>query len=163
MDVARASVWGAIVVVLVVSLASGPLVGAVEFTHASENDAPPGSGHARATVLSTPDSVALEKGEYGSGSYYLRVPDAVVRLEGVSGQPLLTYKLYIRELGYSRGTTHFLSPTSEGRMEVSLSTDAFAPDRIQQEQYRGELILRLRDDRGERTLAEKNVTVVVRG
>ncbi|MFB6221390.1 MAG: hypothetical protein ABEH90_08115 [Halolamina sp.] len=163
MDVSRASVWAAVVVVVGVTLASGPLIGAVQFTAASEADAPPGSGHARATVLSTPDSATLEKGEYGSGSYYLRIPDAVVRLADVSGQPLLSYQLYIRELGYSRATTHFLSPSNEGRMEVSLSSDAFAPEEIKEERYRGELILRLRDDGGERTLVEKNVTVAVRG
>lgn len=161
-DLARASVWTAVGLILAVTLVSGPLVGAVDLTHERENEAAPGSGSANATVVSVPDRVVLDKGAYGSGSYYLQVPDAVVNLTHVSSQPLLVYKLYIRELGYSHGTTHFLSPRNEGRMSVSLSRDALAPEEIQQDRYRGELLLLVRDDSGDQTLAAKNVTVLVR-
>lgn len=149
--------------ILAVTLVSGPLVGAVDLTPASRQEFAPGTGSADVTVRSVPDAARLERGEYGSGSYYLRVPDATLRIEDVRRQPILVYKIRIPALGYVRGTTTFLSPGDEGTLELELAPDALPPDEVDRERYRAELVIVLRGADGERVLHEADVTVEVTG
>lgn len=162
MDPERLAVVGVVATVLVVSLLSGPLVAGVDLSPTPTDDgAPPQTGNATVEVLSTPDSVRLEKGSFGSDApYTLVVPDATVRISNVTGGPLLVYKLRIPDLGYSRGTTHFLDASSAGTRSVGLEQTT-VDENLSKDQYRGELLLLLRGDGPERTLHRDNVTVEV--
>lgn len=163
MDEVEYVVAGTVAVIVLVTLVSGPLVGAVDFTdEPDETTFAPGSGEIDATVLSVPERALLEQGSYGSGAYYLRVPAATVDAERITGQPMLVYKIRIPELGYTRGTTHFLNSSNAGELTVTLSEGTIAPEQVDREQYDGELLLLTRSDAGERTLSRTNVTVEVR-
>jgi hypothetical protein len=162
MDWTEYVVAGTVALVLAVTLVSGPLVGAVDFTPDREQQSfSPGEGTIEATVVSVPSTVTLDRGSYGSGAYYLRVPDATVDIESISGQPMLIYKLRIPDLGYARGTTHFVDESHEGRRTVSLERATIEPGKIGREQYRGELLILVRTNGEDETNARRNVTVEV--
>lgn len=147
--------------ILAVTLVSGPLVPAMDFTQAAPERGAIGEGNATVEVLSAPDRAELARGSYGSGSYYLTVPDATVRLAGVTGKPMLVYELRLPERGYSRGTTHFLSAAQTGTYAVSLERDSWLPEEVEQDSYEGELVILLRNGNGDRTVYRGNVTVAV--
>lgn len=163
MDDTRVAVYAAVAIILGTTLVSGPLVGAVDFTTERDETFAPGSGSADVTVISTPERAQLDRGSFGSGAYYLRVPDATVRLDAVSGQPMLVYKIRIPDLGYTRGTTHFLDSGAEGRTAVSIEEDALDPEDIDRESYPGELVLLVRADGGDEVLYRGPITVDVTG
>lgn len=161
MDDARVAVYAAVALILGTALVSGPLVGAVDFTREREDTFAPGSGSADVSVVSTPERARLDRGSFGSGAYNLRVPDATVQIAAVSGQPMLVYKIRIPDLGYTRGTAHFLDSSSEGRMTVSIEEDALDPDDIDRDSYPGELVVLVRADGGDEVLYRGPVTVEV--
>lgn len=161
MDDARVAVYAAVAIVLGTALVSGPLVGAVDFTHERGETFAPGSGSADVSVVSTPERARLDRGSFGSGAYNLRVPDATVRITAVSGQPILVYKIRIPDLGYTRSTAHFLDSSSEGRTTVSIEADALDPDGIDRDSYPGELVVLVRADGGDEVLYRGPITVEV--
>ncbi|WP_338728132.1 hypothetical protein [Haladaptatus sp. DJG-WS-42] len=163
MQPVRAVASATLLILLTVTVVSGPLVGAVDLTPESQaDDAPIGSGGAEVSVLSVPsDGVTLERGQYGSASFYLHAPDARVRVDAVSGQPMVVYKIRIPELGATFGTTRFLSADDVGTHTLSLGQKAFAPHRISQDSYDAELIVLVRTGNDEHELARQSVTVAV--
>jgi len=161
MDEAEYVVAGAVAVIVLATLVSGPLVGAVDFTGESDGSFSPGEGNATVSVLETPARAEIRKSSYGAGTYRLDVPDSVVDLQSVSGTPVLVYKLRIPEIGHTRGTTHFLDSSQSGRTNVTIERGSIDPDEIDESRYDGELVLLLRATGGERTLFRGNVTVEV--
>lgn len=160
MNTERAVVWGVVGLVLATTLASGPLVGGVDFTTDAEKPAF-GEGNATIGEVSLPASAEIAYGRYGSGEYYLRVPDATVDLDDVSGNPLLAYEILIREMSYSRTTTHFISSSNTGSYTLSMERDSLAPEKVENESYDGRLRVFLRSNGTEQQLAARNITVEV--
>ena len=157
----RQAVWAVVAVIITGALLSGPMVAGIDLSPEAETGPPPGTGTATVEVVATPEVATLRKGSFGADApYTLRVPDATVRLSNVTGGPLLVYKLRIRELGYTRGTTHFLDETATGQRSVSLEGTTLE-ETLAQEQYQGKVLLVLRGDGTERTLYRGNVTVEV--
>lgn len=162
-DDATGAVYVTVALIAGTALVSGPLVGAVDFTHERAGTFSPGSGSADLAVLSTPDRARLDRGSFGAGAYYLQVPDAEVRVEAVTGQPILAYKIRIPDLGYTRSTVHFLDAETQGRLTVSIEKDALAPEEIDRDSYSGEIVVLVRTDGGEDVLYRGPVTVAVTG
>ncbi|WP_276247911.1 hypothetical protein [Haladaptatus sp. YSMS36] len=166
MEPERVVASATVLVLLVVTVLSGPLVGAIDLTPApkeSTPEAPIGSGAVDVTVHSIPtDGVALVRGQYGAESFYLRVPDAQIQVGSVTGQPMVVYKVRIPELGYTHGTTLFLSPEDTGNKSIALQQKALAPGRVTADEYDAELIVLVRAGGEERELARQPVTVEVR-
>lgn len=159
----RTFVYAAVGCILAVTLVSGPLVPWVDLTRADAGEDPGelGQGDATAEVVSAPGRATLTRGAYGSGSYYLEVPDATVELRDVTGRPMLIYKIRLPAKGYSRGTNHFVSAEQEGTYELSLERDAWTRDEVTRDRYEGELVVLLRDGDSDRTVYRGNVTVEV--
>lgn len=162
MDLDRLVVGTVVLTIITVSLLSGPLVAGVDLTPTSESDGPaPQTGNATVDIVSVPETTRLEKGAFKSDApYTLIVPDATVRLSEVTGGPFLVYKIRIPELGYTRGTTHFLDSSMSGQRSLELDQTTLDKE-FSQEAYRGEILLLLRGDGPERTLYRGNVTVEV--
>lgn len=160
MDSERVVVYGVIGIVLGTTLVSGPFVGAVDFTTAPER---PSIGDGNATIgeVSLPASAEITEGRYGSGEYYLRVPDASVEVENVSGRPLLAYEISIPAIGYSRTTSHFISPSDTGSYALSLERDSMKRSMVENDSYSGTLRVFLRSNGTEQRLAARNITVEV--
>ena len=153
-----------VAVVVLVTLVSGTQLGSsmlVDEPEASANPHPPGSGNATVRVDSLPERATIERGEYGAGSYYLRVPPAQVTVVEAEKQPLLTYKIRLPEMGYVRSTVRYIGPQYEGPMTLTIEEYTFGPDRIQQDEYRGELIVLVRANNEAHVVAQANITVTV--
>jgi hypothetical protein len=161
MDMGRAAPIMAVGVITLLTLSSGP-VGVVDFT--TEQDATAGLGEGRIVggSVDMPSTAALQQGGYGSQSYYLQVPDAVLTVERVEGRPVVSYKVNIPELGYSRETAHFLSEGMGPRISLSVEKDTLRPSDVQQDEYAGELLVVSRIDHNSTVLERRNVTVEVR-
>ncbi|KTG09036.1 hypothetical protein AUR64_14635 [Haloprofundus marisrubri] len=172
MRASGAAVWLSVLAVVVLSVASGPLVAGVDFTaEDTESQSAPeralGSGNATVTDVSLDlDGIRLERGDYGSQTYYLQVPDATVDLQSVTGQPILAYKIRIPALGIERSSSAFLdeSYTEDGPTTLALSLDdgPVEPGRVTQSSYEAEVSVLLRSQSGTRVLRQVSVTVEVR-
>ncbi|WP_424003686.1 hypothetical protein ACOZ4I_05125 [Haloarcula salina] len=162
MDVARGVVAVVTLVVVGVTLLSGPLVPGV--TLASEPEPLTlETGTVTVTDARLPANATIERGAYGAANYYLDVPPATVRLSSVDGNPTLVYRFTIDELGYTRTTNHFLDPETAETYELTLASDTFRADEIEQERYDGTVSVRKRDGEGHADVATRNVTVRVVG
>lgn len=161
MDPARTVAAVAVGVILAVTLASGPLVGAVDLTPAAEDPGTPGTGTVSLTVVSVPETATLDRGEFGSATYQLRMADATVDVARITGAPQVRYKLKIPAMGYTRVTTTVLDEEDTGRLAISFESTELPPEEVAQDRYAGEVILVTYDDDGLTTHVEKNVTVVV--
>jgi len=164
MDLERGAVFGTVGVMVLFAVVSGPAVPGVEFAGEPQSqDVNPGVGSLDVSVVHVPDDgYYLQKGEFGTGVYYLNVPEAVVNIDSVEGEPLLTYKIKIDSLGYSRPTVHFLNGSEEGRMNLSIQRDSVDQNLIDQESYEATVLIIHRFRGGTRTVFSKNVTVEVR-
>lgn len=161
---ARNVVAIAVGIVLATTLASGPLVGLVDLT-GERSFASGDLGEGRATVgdLSLPDDARFERGDFGSGSYYLRVGSATADVREVIGRPILSYELSVPAHGFTTSTIVVLTPAEEGRVELALDETAFGRSEITEERYDGRLSVDVRSGGTERVLVRKNVTVEVTG
>jgi hypothetical protein len=162
MDHGRVVAAGIVAVVAVTAVLSGPLVGGVDLTPEPDEAPPPGSGVANVSVISIPDRAAFVRNSMDRATYELQVPDATVRVANITGRPLLVYKIQVRELGHTRGTTLFLNSSMSGRRVLALEDGQFEKSRISQSHYNATITVLLRSDSGEQELRRENATVAVR-
>jgi hypothetical protein len=155
----RIAVYVVAALIVATTLATGPLVGAVELP--AENQGPTiGTGNATVSVTYLPDTVTIEAGERGTDAYYLEVPAATVEVSELRGNPILDYSIQVDGFGYSRGSIHLLGELGEGPHSITLERDSFESGQLDQGQYDAVLSLTLRGD-SEQMLVERNVTVEV--
>jgi hypothetical protein len=141
---------------------SGPLVGAVELTGEGGFD-PADLDEGRATVANAtlPDQATISRADFGAETLYLEVPAATIDVEDVSGRARVSYKIAIDDLGFSRGTTHFLGQDSVGGYELTMERVSFDPNRITEDRYDATLTIEIFEGETVRTIATRNVTVAV--
>lgn len=151
-----------VVVIVGVTLASGPAVGLVDLTRPRFDAAAVGQGNATVDGVDPPRTGRFDRA-LQSESYYLQVPDARIRVTSIEGRPTVSYKLSIPALGYSRGTTHFLGPGDTGWVALSLARDTLPDSRVTESSYEGTVSLVLRYNDTERVLYDGPVAVEVAG
>lgn len=149
-------------IIVLVTVVSGPIVGAVDFTHQAESS--PGDGTVELSVLSIPTNNArFEPGRYGSTGHILRVPDAVVSVDAIRGEPVIIYKIRIPGLSYVRLSIHLPNEKHRGdRYRLSLEPDNFASERLTRETYDAELLIVVRERNTAQTIAKTNISVEVK-
>lgn len=164
MDAARGSVYAAVALIAAVTIISGPLVGAVDLTYERGSGITDdiGSGSADVVVHSLPESATISEGRYGSQTVYLRVPDARITLSNVTGQPLLKYDLDIPELGFSTGTTTFVTERSEGRKTLSIPRKTFDASEIERDRYEATVSILVRADGNTTVVDQRSMNVEVK-
>jgi len=162
MDPARGVTYGSVGVILILTVSSGPM-GVVDFTkeRTENNTEGLGNGLLEVASLDAPDTASLQQGDFGSGNFYLRVPDAVLSIDAVEGRPIVSYKIEISELGYTRETAHVISSESGQRVTLSIQEDTLPPEDIQQDEYSGEIRIVKRVNGESTTALQRNVTVSV--
>jgi len=160
MDRSRLLVWTAVAVICAVPVLSGPVVGVVDLTREPLDGI--GDGSATIDAVEAPDTALFDRA-LSSDSYVLKVPDARIHVASIEGRPLVSYKLSIPAMSYSRATTHFLSPDDTGWVDISLARETFAPDRIDQSTYEANLSLILRVNDTKQTLHDEPITLEVTG
>lgn len=162
MDYGRGVVFGTIGVILVTTLVSGPLVPGVSLTSEPERQSF-GQGNATVAEVTLPATATFERANFGAENYHLTVPPTTVRFETLDGSPTLTYRLTIVALDYTRTTTHFLGPSTGERYRLTMRSDTFSLEAINQSSYDGQLSVVKRDSAGESVAAARNVTIEVSG
>lgn len=145
-----------ILVVLSVTLASGPLVG-VSLT--DETAASGGPSHATVDVDSAPDAATLAPDRHNDELYHLRADAVHITATNVSGRPTVVYQLEVPELNHTRSVGMFV--TDSGTYEVSFDPSSIEAERVDQDRYEGRITLYVFDDDGDRLLVERTVTVEV--
>ncbi|MUV88026.1 hypothetical protein GJ631_16060 [Natronomonas sp. CBA1123] len=155
----RAVVVATVAIVIGVTVASGPLVG-VSLT--DEQSFAPGSGTANVTVETVPDTATLTRANYGSGPYTLRLDPARIFVSTVSGQPTVAYELAVDGLNHTRTSVTFIDESYEGRYDLTFAPSTIAPDRVDRERYNGTVRVYVYDERSDRRLVERNVTIEVK-
>jgi len=160
MSLARAAVLATVAVIALTTLVSGPLVGAVDLTTERYDATGLGQGNATVSAVEAPETARLDSG-VGAAEFYLKVPDATVTFESITGKPTVSYKISIDELGYSRGTTHFFAESDVGLATLSIAQDSFARSEITAESYDGQLSITLRGNGTKQVLYDEPITVEV--
>ncbi|QSG06068.1 hypothetical protein [Halapricum desulfuricans] len=160
MDQTRAVVSGVITIIVAVTLVSGPLVGAVDLTDQPGCEPSGAGGTADIAVESLPDEATITTGRFGSETYYLSIPDAVVTVSNVSGHPLVSYRVSIPTMGRQVGTTAFLCPSVSARQTLSISRLTL-DNPPEQSEYEATLRVTLKERDGDTVVREKPITVEV--
>jgi len=157
-----------VLVIVLTTLVSGPIVGAIDFTSESEDGDPILSSEtkdkATVEVISNPDGeVALEKGDFGNDVFFLKVPRMSVKPIMVQGNPRITYKIRLPKLRYSRVTSNILGANQRGQVFVlKIQEDTIQKDRISESEYTGELSVTIHDSNGATVVYQTNRTVLVK-
>lgn len=159
MDGSRIALYASIAVILTVTVLSGPAVGLVDLTTPRFGDNI-GQGNATVEEVDAPTTARLDRG-FQSESYTLKVPDARIYAAAIDGQPVVSYRISIPEMGYSRSTAHFVGPEDTGWVELSITGDTLAQDRVAGPAYNGTISVIVRGT-DEHVVYEGNVTVEVR-
>ncbi|WP_225333984.1 hypothetical protein [Halomicrobium urmianum] len=156
------AVYGVAALIVATALASGPLVGGVDFT---QSQATTGLGEGSATVANAtlPADVAFEGGRFGTEGYRLSVPPADVEFASITGRPVLAYRVVVPALDYARVSSSILSPDNEGRFAAQFEGGTVDRERIDCDRYDGRLELLLRSGTDERTVATRRVVIEVVG
>lgn len=147
-------------VILLGSLLSGPMVGAVDL---SSEDARTiaGNGSVHVEVTSVPEDGRLAPARYATTGYVLSLPPATVDVSNLSGNPMVVYKLRIPELGYVAGTTHVLNERFTGRQTLTFDEAVLNRSALRYDTYRGELLILKRVHERDTVLYRGNVTLRV--
>lgn len=146
--------------ILLVTLLSGPLFGAVDLT-AAESRGVLGEGSADVQTVSVPHDGRLIPTGYADRKYLLSLPSATVDISNLSGNPMLVYEIRIRELGYITSTTHFLDERFTGRQPLTLEEAVLNRTSLDREVYDGELLIIKRTNEDETTVYRGKVTLRV--
>lgn len=161
MDVERAAIGATVVLVAVTALVSGPLVGGVDFTRAADDPtAPAGTGTAEVSVESVPETVVLDRGDFGAGTYHMQAEDAIVRVGDVTGNPHLEYIVEIPALDYVEGRIIRLHDAQGDRMHLAVRPVEIGPRIVREDAYEGTISVRLQSDRN-RVLYEAQIRIEV--
>ncbi|PSQ15961.1 hypothetical protein BRD00_13195 [Halobacteriales archaeon QS_8_69_26] len=169
MNPERGAVYGVALVMVLASVASGPLVSGADLTHEPEALAlDPGNGSVTVTSVEVPDDgFRLERGKFGSDAYYLESPPVRVNVKDVEGQPLVNYKLRIVEANVTNLRIYFLGEEEEeaGGLDLKIPRSSFEPSDGDKDSYEAEVIVVVRDNKGDgpRIVHRENVTVEVVG
>lgn len=161
MDLSQGLAATTAVVVVVVSVASGPLVGAVDLTAEPTAPAPPGVGSADVEVLSVPETIALERAAFGGGTFHLDGPPARLSVGAVSGNPVIEYVVRIPGVGLIDIHEYHVHETPDRTIGMTFRPMELSPNRVTGEEYEGTIEIRLQSDEPA-VLYEGPVTVEVR-
>lgn len=156
----RSVVAAAALVIVVATLAVGPLLGVATTDDAGER--PVGDGTATVAVVDVPDDPRFVSGQYGADALYLQLDDATVHVSDVEGRPVVYYELRIPAIGYSLATGSVLSDGTTGQVALTYEGDTFTPNRLTERSYDGTVRVWTRTTDGVDVLHERAVTVEVR-
>lgn len=160
MNASRLAVYSTVAVIFAVTVASGPLVGAIDVTDRGYDSSGLGQGNVTVRAVEAPTTGQLDS-EFGAEEFYLKIPDATIRVENVTGKPIVSYRISIPGLGHTQAATHFLGESDAGAIQLSLAQQSFQPDAVTEDEYDGELSVLVRRNDQKRTVYSDSITVEV--
>lgn len=142
--------------ILVVVVVAGP-PGVVDIV--ATDDERLGDGTASVTVLEPETNhLRVTDGRFGAAVSYVRLPDLVVDVDRVEGQPRIQYTIAVPELGVEKAVTRVV--TSERRVHLSVADQAL-PGKPERAEYRGFLRVRVQSFTTEKTVVNRSLEVAV--
>ncbi len=161
MDPVRA-LEGVAVAVVVCGLAlSGPAVGLLAPT--ADTPATVGDGNATVADVTIRGDVVVDRGRFGSGVNYLRLPDARVDVAELRGEPRLIYEVRVPGLDVEATTIEQLGPGRAGASRLRPDDRALAPGTASERSYAATVTVRVQSFELDRTVYRANRTVEVVG
>lgn len=147
--------------ILVALVLSGPVIDGVDLT-APRSRATVSGGNATVEAVSIPaESFHIERGRFGTQAYYLRIPDATVTIESVTGRPRLVYRVVVPELGVERLQTRLLTESADGRVTVRMADRALPTSAVTARRYTGRLVVRVQSFDQDVTVYRRQIDVEV--
>lgn len=155
----RTAYRGAVSLLVVVSLLSGPIGVGLDLTPG--DDVALGDGDASITVLSpADDELAVTAGRFGAEVAYLRIPDLVVRVASVDGSPRVVYRVLVPDLA-TVTETRVLTPSDTGRVRLDARDRAMPYGAVTESTYQGHLEVRVQSFTTDRTVVNRSIAVEV--
>ncbi|MEF8785937.1 MAG: hypothetical protein V5A45_08390 [Haloarculaceae archaeon] len=143
----------AVAVILVGMLLSGP-VGGVELVGERPSI---GDGTASVTVVEpTAETIQVTEGRFGTNVSYVRIPDLVLDVTSVDGQPRVLYQVTIPELGIKKQNDKLVRST--GRLRVPIS-DHTVPKEKTLDGTTARLVVRVQSYSGGEVVMNRTVEV----
>lgn len=159
MEPHRIAAAGTVVLIVGVTIASGPLVGLSLTSDAEEFE--PSQGTLNATFVSTPENATLEAAKYGIDEYHLRASPVELGIHDITGQPTVAYDLVIHELNYTRSSITFLDSSFTGSFQLEFEPTTLDAGRIDREEYSGTISVVVLNGEDGRTLAKTDIRIGV--
>lgn len=151
---------GAALLVVLLGVASGPLVPGVDLTPAPPE---PGVGTATASVESVPTELRLVRERFGAGRYRLVAPAAVVEVGRVEGRPVLRYVVDVPGLSFVTASEYPLHGRAGDRLSPTVGSATVSPQRVDRGVYEGTLAVWLREGPEYTALVQREVRIEVVG
>lgn len=145
--------------VVVTLLATGPLVG-VDAVRTQPTTIGDGTAAVSDVRVDTSE-LRITAGRFGATVSYLRVPDASVAVESVTGRPRLLYQVTVPRLGVNLEAERLLTTGRSGTYRLAPGDRAFPPEALDRETYHGRVQIRVQSFESDTTVFAENVTVRV--
>lgn len=138
---------------------TGPLIG-VDAVRTQPTTV--GDGTAAVSSVQLPTSeIRITDGRFGTDVAYLRVPDASVTVDSVTGRPRLLYQVDVPALGISLEDERVLSAGQSGTYRLAPGDRAVTPAALERDTYNGSVRIRVQSFEADETVIAENVTVKV--
>lgn len=158
MDRTRGAIAGVCVVVMLTAVAFGPLVAGISLSKDTESQVGEEQGSIAVNSIAFPATATIEPAAYGAANHQVTMPPATVRIQTLSGTPILVYKISIAPLGVQFSTAHFLDEQTPLPYELTLEPATLTGGSVGEE-YTGEAAVVAIDSSGRQTVANQTVTV----
>ncbi|WP_424000826.1 hypothetical protein ACOZ4I_14720 [Haloarcula salina] len=143
--------------VLATLVATGPLVGIGGFEPRATTI---GDGTASIDAVHVDTAhLRVTDGRFGTAVPYLRVPDASVAVDGVTGRPRLLYQISVPRLDVSMTSERVFS--TAGTYRLAPGDRALEPSSVGRESYNGTVRITVQSFEASETVYDENVTVAV--
>lgn len=153
----ESSVVGVIVVALVLT---SPLVGVLDVT--AQNPTTVGDGTATASVEQfDADALTIDRGRFGTGVMYLRIPDATIEVAEVDGRPRIVYQVRVPNLSVDVVSTELLTTGGPTSIRLGPRDRGLDPAAVTNATYRGVVTVRVQSFEQDRTIYAANETIEV--
>lgn len=157
-----ASDWAsmlALVLVVAVLLASGPVAGGLVQPSGLPTTVDDGDATV-ANVDVASDDIHVSDGRFGTAVSYVRVPDAHVELASVVDHPRIVYRVEVPTLDADLTATRIVGDRGDHVLHVR--DYGLDPTQVTESKYDATLTVRVQSFAVDRTVYERNVTVEVR-
>jgi hypothetical protein len=119
-----------------------------------------GDGDATVSQITLPlDEFKLDKGRFGTTVYYLRMPDARIRVQNVTDSPRLVYRIQTPELGIDKAKTRILPDRTHGLVTVTGEDTAIPAGQLPNGSVSTQVTVRVQSFETDRTVYNKSIAV----
>lgn len=116
-------------------------------------------GNASVTVVDgSTDTITVSEGRFGTNVTYVRIPDAVLNVDRVQGQPRVVYLISVPNLSVDKQSRRYIEST--GRLTVPMS-DRALPNRPAAGTYDGRIVIRVQSFGYDEVVLNRSVEVTV--